>query len=683
MKFIKNLLGIAAIALAAVLPIHGHSQQYQSQSAPLYATNAKYANGVSPGYAPCGTVNGVSNLNCPSITGLNIQIGQGTNFCNNTLGEAGNQTKTLTASVTNYVYLDFNNSCAVTVGTSNFSTNQFPIAVVTTNSNGITNIDDVRNFFVNLNTSSSGNTFVQPFVPPVAGQYVLVYPSAATLTQGGTGPCSVGGPEPTGSVTAVANGVNGSTQVTNGPCGNTISNNSWGVQFSGFSLPGFVTPSNVTAVYAVAISSVQNQTGGVLFGPTGFTSTGAATSLYPSGINANSSYSMRNTSTSTSITGSTLSSAIISVQTSRSVGVNSEAVINVTLVAFAVYYTGSAPPNTSGIIVEPPLFYNSALNQLGIDPNFPPDLISATISQLGSASASPNQLWLISDGTSATDCSVGGGSNGVLCYSNGSTWSALSSGGSSLTVQTNGTNNSSQSTLNQINSSANAAGLTDTVTNTSGGVVQHEIAGTLNTSHGGTGQTTVAAALAALLGGPSAGTYSIQCASSVSCSPVAASSGNINSGTSGQIAYYASSGTTISGLNVGTGLVITGGALTTVGQQPAQISSTFVGTLANGQIVVFIPVTFALTIPSSCTGSFLGAQVAATGSSAFTIAKLAGGPTGSATTLCTATFSASTVTASFSGSGGSLSVGDYIKVTGPSTADATLATIGFGLNGLR
>jgi hypothetical protein len=639
MKLLKKLLLSAAFVIAAILPIHAHSQQLQSQ-APLYATNAKYGNGVSPGYAPCGTINGVASTNCPSITGLNIQIGQGTNFCNSTLGEVGNQTKTLTANSTNYIYLDFTSSCAVTVGTSNFTTNQFPIAVVITNGSGITSIDDVRNFFVNLTTSSSGNTFIQDFVPPAAGQYVLVFPTSTTLTQGGTGPCPVSGPEPTGSVTALANGVNGAAQVTNGPCGNTISNNSWGVQFSGFSLPSYVSPSNVTAVYAVAISSVQNQTGGVLFGPTGFTSTGAATSLYPSGINSNSSYSMRNTSTSTSITGSTISSATISVETGRSVSVNSEAIINVTLIAFAVYYTGSAPPSQSGIIVEPPLFYNPALNQLGVDPNFPPDLISATISQLGAASASPNQLWLISDGTSATDCSTGGGSNGVLCYSNGSTWSALSSGGSSLTTQTNGTNNNSQSTLNLINSSTNVAGLTNTVTNTSGGNVQAEIAGTLNVSHGGTGQTTVTAALAALLGNPSAGTYSIQCTTSTDCAPAAVAS---------------------------------------------QFTSTYVGSLIPaGQIMFFAPVSASYTISSACANSVMGAATGATSTATFNVDKLSGGPGGTVTVLCTATFasggSGGPETASFSGSGGSLSPGDWLEVVNTTgSQDASLENWGMAI----
>lgn len=56
-------------------------------------------------------------------------------------------------------------------------------------------------------------------------------------------------------------------------------------------------------------------------------------------------------------------------------------------------------------------------------------------------------------------------------------------GGSGATLQTNTVNNSSQTTLNLLNSSTNAAGLTLTLTNTSGGNVQGEIAGTITAAH--------------------------------------------------------------------------------------------------------------------------------------------------------------------------------------------------------
>lgn len=116
------------------------------------------------------------------------------------------------------------------------------------------------------------------------------------------------------------------------------------------------------------------------------------------------------------------------------------------------------------------------------------------------------------------------------------------SAGAAPTFETNGVNNSSQSALNLINSSANSAGLTMTMTNTSGGTVQGEIAGTANLSHGGTGATSASAATSNLLGNPASGNYVINCSSGAACGTTAAATSattdttnasNISSGTLG------------------------------------------------------------------------------------------------------------------------------------------------------
>ena len=51
-------------------------------------------------------------------------------------------------------------------------------------------------------------------------------------------------------------------------------------------------------------------------------------------------------------------------------------------------------------------------------------IIGTTVSALPAASSSANNVWTIHDGTSATDCTVGGGSTQVLCYSDGASWTA-------------------------------------------------------------------------------------------------------------------------------------------------------------------------------------------------------------------------------------------------------------------
>lgn len=66
-------------------------------------------------------------------------------------------------------------------------------------------------------------------------------------------------------------------------------------------------------------------------------------------------------------------------------------------------------------------------------PSNPPRYIQGTtVAALPSAASQAHNVWTIHDGSSASDCTVGGGTTQVLCYSNGTTWAA--SGGSSGTV---------------------------------------------------------------------------------------------------------------------------------------------------------------------------------------------------------------------------------------------------------
>ena len=68
----------------------------------------------------------------------------------------------------------------------------------------------------------------------------------------------------------------------------------------------------------------------------------------------------------------------------------------------------------------------SALAQV----NNPPNHIVGT--QIGvnlpAAASAPNQFWMIYNGASSSDCVTGGGTTAVLCYSNGSSWTAVSGG---------------------------------------------------------------------------------------------------------------------------------------------------------------------------------------------------------------------------------------------------------------
>ena len=99
------------------------------------------------------------------------------------------------------------------------------------------------------------------------------------------------------------------------------------------------------------------------------------------------------------------------------------------------------------------------------------------------------------------------------------------------------------------------------------------------------------------------------------------------------------------------------------------------------QVYMAIPVLSNLNIPSGCTGSYASAQTAATGTTAFTLVKRAGGIAGTSTTLCTATWSASGTVAAITGSGGYPAPGDYLEILGATTPDGTLANVAMGFYG--
>jgi hypothetical protein len=80
-----------------------------------------------------------------------------------------------------------------------------------------------------------------------------------------------------------------------------------------------------------------------------------------------------------------------------------------------------------------------------------------------------------------------------------------------------------------------------------------------------------------------------------------------------------------------------------------------------------------VTIPSGCYGSTLLASVAATGESAVAIKK-------GSTTICTATIAAAGTTATFTGTGGTLTTGDKLTIQ-MGTADATLRGITLSIAG--
>lgn len=119
------------------------AQQPQTHTAPIVRENAKWANGVAPGYAPSA---GAS---------LTLNLSAGTAFCGGSVITYAGGTLSMTGSTTNNVYLDTASTCAPAVKTSGFSSTDIPIAVVTTTSS-ITAISDIRTMMFPPGISGSG-----------------------------------------------------------------------------------------------------------------------------------------------------------------------------------------------------------------------------------------------------------------------------------------------------------------------------------------------------------------------------------------------------------------------------------------------------------------------------------------------------------------------------------------------
>jgi hypothetical protein len=183
----KFFSGVLAVLIILTL-WSSHSQQPQTQTAPIYAANAKYTNGVAPGYwAKAGS-------------GLTLNLSAGTSFCSGSVDTYAGGTLTMTASTTNNIYLNTSSSCAPATKTTAFTKNDIPIAQVITGSSTITSIADVRTPFNNLGftggvvpyavAGGTANAMTAAFTPTItaltAGLQVLVLPIAANTTSNPT-----------------------------------------------------------------------------------------------------------------------------------------------------------------------------------------------------------------------------------------------------------------------------------------------------------------------------------------------------------------------------------------------------------------------------------------------------------------------------------------------------------------
>lgn len=178
-------------------------QQPQAQQGqPLYAVNAKYVNGVAPGYWPTAG------------SGLTLNLSAGTVLCGApplATSYAGG-TLTMTASATNYVFLNPATGCSPYATTSAFANGQIPIAIVVTGTSTITSVVDVRTWFstpgVGGVVGSGGIIYASQYLTgtsdcglqeaynaaPSTGAYIIFNASGCTISSAQTVTLTVGKP---------------------------------------------------------------------------------------------------------------------------------------------------------------------------------------------------------------------------------------------------------------------------------------------------------------------------------------------------------------------------------------------------------------------------------------------------------------------------------------------------------
>jgi hypothetical protein len=483
----------------------------------------------------------------------------------------------------------------VTLCTDCYPSSQFTITTGVTSAEGTSPIEvngvsgTPETGAIDISCPTCNSLAIQSaIIPPISGQYAVVYPSGCSMSLGSyTGSCNYS----QAPYTAAAGG-----QLIS-PSGTP----DYGAIMFTFTLPSYITQGSITSVYADSMFGYSTASNGP-FAALSCTDGTYSASVF-GGITTPTAQ-REYTAAFTSVP--TVSSITCTFSGNGSLSGETVATLNAPAVRLLVY-SPATPPEFTGFYLSPPLYYNPSTDTLGVSQinlatsgdggvfgilpvanggtgTATPGLVAGTsITITGSW---PNQTINASEGTGCSGSSANG-----ACYNNGGTGTyssdvLIDESGVPLTIDASGEPSQAAFTYN---STALVPGSSTTVVfgvNSSGQGVMSEAGGSVerlcdatngvcgggtttnaltmnNSGSGAASGTTFNGSAAVTLSYNTLGAQGALTLTTTGSSGAATLSGNtlnipqysgggsgtVNSGTANQIAYYASTGTAVSGTN--------------------------------------------------------------------------------------------------------------------------------------
>ena len=216
---------------------------------------------------------------------------------------------------------------------------------------------------------SLGSSLAMGVTPPVSGQYAIVYPTSSSTSNCGSG--LIGANNTSGFIDYNYGG--------SGGCPATIT-------YTFGALPSYILAANVTAVYGFTVASSQPLVASNIAAVSMICGPGSSTIVTSNAIIPINQY----TSGGSIMTGAQVSGSICTATANGSVFGAKSVNFDIKSVGLIVYYTGSAPPANTNILVEAPLYFNPSSLTLGITLPFDVGLDTGSTNALAASVAGYN-----------------------------------------------------------------------------------------------------------------------------------------------------------------------------------------------------------------------------------------------------------------------------------------------------